>query len=518
MSIASKVANDKTHQIFLAQDPAIHDAEMTQVSDELKSLVRNAAAEAESLDTVERHIFDELFKIGRSAINLFLALQGNGDLGETVCTAADVTLERSDEPADRELRTVFGQHLFQSFVYAKGPHQKIELRPLDARMALPEGIDSYYFEELSQFFCVEQAFGRSREAISTTLKQEVCEAQLQAINHRMGEQARAYMEQLPVPPRAEEGEILVQTGDGKGVPLVKSDAARVPVTGDAPQRPGNRRMATLASVYSVDRYFRTADDVLAALFRDPDRPRKNDRPKPQFKELRACFAHKYEDSPGVEVEVSGAFEAFTWAADRVRLRLKPGQDLVRLLDGQESLRKTSETCLEAGTTATDILDIIHVAGYVKRAAKVFHKSQKHREAFSRDMLEKILNGQVTSVIHGLRVKAGQRHLKGKPLKEVTTVCGYFKNNADRMRYDEYLQQGYPIATGVIEGACKHLVKDRMERTGMRWCLPNAQAMLNVRAVFQSSWWDAFQQHRMQTEQKLIHANRALVNGYKPLCV
>ena len=80
------------------------------------------------------------------------------------------------------------------------------------------------------------------------------------------------------------------------------------------------------------------------------------------------------------------------------------------------------------------------------------------------------------------------------------------------------REGYPIATGVIEGACKHLVKDRMERTGMRWCLPNAQAMLNVRAVFQSSWWDGFHQQRMRTEQKHIHAHRALVNGYKPLCV
>ncbi len=85
-----------------------------------------------------------------------------------------------------------------------------------------------------------------------------------------------------------------------------------------------------------------------------------------------------------------------------------------------------------------------------------------------------------------------------------------------MRYDEYLKAGYPIASGVIEGACRHLVKDRMERTGMRWRLENAESMLNVRAVFQSSYWDDFQMTRIQLEQQQLHPNRALLNSYKLL--
>lgn len=69
-----------------------------------------------------------------------------------------------------------------------------------------------------------------------------------------------------------------------------------------------------------------------------------------------------------------------------------------------------------------------------------------------------------------------------------------------MRYDEYLAAGCPIATGVIKGACRHLVKDRMERSGMRWTQPNAQAMLDLRALHQSSYWDEFHQHRVAKQQ------------------
>ena len=87
---------------------------------------------------------------------------------------------------------------------------------------------------------------------------------------------------------------------------------------------------------------------------------------------------------------------------------------------------------------------------------------------------------------GMGLTATQRDLKGEALKAVTTACNYFETNLARMRYDEYLQAGYPIASGVIEGACRHLIKDRMEQGGMRWTLSGAKAMLNVRAIVASS--------------------------------
>ena len=92
------------------------------------------------------------------------------------------------------------------------------------------------------------------------------------------------------------------------------------------------------------------------------------------------------------------------------------------------------------------------------------------------------------------------------------ACGYLYKNRQRMRYDEYLAQGYPIASGVIEGACRHLVKDRMERAGMHWTLEGAQAMLDVRSVHISGQWTAFQNYRIEQATERLYPYRQLVAG------
>ena len=87
-----------------------------------------------------------------------------------------------------------------------------------------------------------------------------------------------------------------------------------------------------------------------------------------------------------------------------------------------------------------------------------------------------------------------------------------------MRYDEYLRRGYPIASGVIEGACRHLVKDRMERSGMRWTLEGARSMLNVRAAFQSDHWRSFLKWNMVQNVQRAHPNRDLIKNYAPIAL
>jgi hypothetical protein len=107
-------------------------------------------------------------------------------------------------------------------------------------------------------------------------------------------------------------------------------------------------------------------------------------------------------------------------------------------------------------------------------------------------------------------------LRGEKLNEVEKICNYFENNKSRMKYDQYLKEGYPIASGVIEGACGHLVKDRMERSGMRWKLESARSVLNIRAAFQSDYWALFQQTRIKEQTEIVHPNRSLTEGYQPL--
>jgi hypothetical protein len=319
-------------------------------------------------------------------------------------------------------------------------------------------------------------------------------------------------------PLAEEGTLLVATADGKGVPLVREDARQVPAF-DKKERPGNRRMATLGCVYTVDRHVRTPEQIVAALFRDDTVSQPADRPAACHKHYRAYFA---DGQPG-EDALPSAYRTWTWLATEVTARCQPGQPLLRLMDAQPSLWEASDACLEelvanreaAGESlVVDILDIVHVSGYVWKAAKAFYSHQEQQEAFAQDRLLRILRGEMSGVVTGLRRMASQRGLKGPALKEVTTTCNYFENNAQRMRYDEYLKAGYPIASGVIEGACRHVIKDRMEHGGMRWTLEGAQAMLNVRCVCASSEWENFGTWRQAEQAKRVHPYRAAVAQYQ----
>lgn len=493
-------------------------ANLAEMATELESFVRTAASSGMRQYDVERATLERVLEMGRRATDLFLELQGDGDLGQQLVGENGRTLYRSDEPAVRRLRTIFGEHRFTAYVYAAGPKRKIELRPIDARIELAAGVFSYLFEEFSQHFCVDEAFGPAAEKMAAIFGSRVAVDSLERISQRVGEQAEAFLADLPTPAAQDEGELLVATADGKGVPLVQRDAERIPAF-EQRERPGNRRMATLGGIYSVDRHVRTGDDILAALFREEPAQPPSRRPEPVGKSYRGSFTQPCDNGDGTEVLLSGTYDAFRWLREQIDKRRQPDQPIVVLIDGQESLWDAANYCFDgvpSDSAIVEILDIVHVAGYVWRAAKTMATTTEHREAFVWSRLGRILAGDVKGVIAGLRQMATKRDLKGAARKEVDTVCGYFENHADRMRYDEYLRAGYPIATGVIEGACRHLVKDRLERSGMRWTLAGAAAMLNLRAVIASSFWTEFNQRRMTAEQKRLHPNAQLAPKPQPL--
>jgi len=493
---------------------------LVKLADDLSVFVREAVQDGSSLDDVERGVFARVLDMGSVAVDLFLKAQGNGDLGASVTSEDGTVLHRSDTVVERPLRTIFGAHSFEAYVYSQGSKQRIELKPIDARINLPEGKASYLLQEFSQLFCVEKAFRVGARQLEAIFRQKLSVDVLEDINRAMGEQADRFLDGLPTPPPAEEGTILVVTADGKGVPLVREDAQKLPVF-EEKERPGNRRMATLGCVYTVDRHVRTPEQIVAALFRDNTVRQPPPRPEPCFRRYRAYFAE-----PGQEGDdaVPGAYRSWTWLAQEVTARRRSGQAIIRLMDGQPSLWEASDVCLEQVIAElrearelhllVDILDIIHVSGYVWKTAKAFHAHKEHQEAFAQERLLRILRGDVSGVVTGMRRMASQRNLTGAALKEVTTACNYFEKNAHRMRYDQYLQAGYPIASGVIEGACRHVIKDRMEQGGMRWTLAGAQAMLNVRSVSASSAWDDFRSWRQAEEAKRVHPHKPLLTDSK----
>jgi hypothetical protein len=493
---------------------------LMNLANNLTERIDQGVRDGTSLYDFERNVLKDVLEIGHAAVNLFLENQGNGDLGETVTTTEGIVLQRSDQSHKRELRTIFGEHAFESFVYSQGAHRKIELRPIDARLNLPDGKASPLLQEFSQLFCVEKAFGVGARQFEVVFGQQLSVNVLEDINRRMGEEAEQFLAALPRPPAKEEGELLVLTADGKGVPLVKKDAEQVPVFEEKNQRPGNRRMATLACTYTVDPYVRTPQQIVAALMRDDKVAQPKDRPEPCGKRYFGCFAQPGQQGADA---VPSAYGAFAWVVDEAVKRWRPGQPVIRLMDGQTSLWDAADICLEelrakmqahdSRQEFVDIADLLHVSQYVWRGAKVLYQHREQQEAFVEDRLLRILQGDVHGVVTGMRRMGTQRDLKGEQRKELTSVCNYLENNAERMRYDEYLRAGYPIATGVIEGACRHIIKDRMEQGGMRWTLPGAEAMLNVRAICASSEWSAFHSWRQAENSKTTHRHGQLVENY-----
>jgi hypothetical protein len=306
----------------------------------------------------------------------------------------------------------------------------------------------------------------------------------------------------------EEGEILVQTADGKGVPIRRP--ADAPPIMDHQHRsgpkPDRKKMATVAAVYSIDRLVRTPEDVLESLFRDPRQPRpKTPRPHPRHKRMRAILDHidMYGD------EVGGRPAAFGWISDEMAARHAAAstKPIVCIMDGEESLWSMRDVFQEE-LPMIDILDLLHVTPRLWDAALLFHpRGSDAAERFVRERLLRILHGKVAAVARGLRRMGTTRGLRGNKRTKLQTICGYLEKNRHRMRYDEYLAAGYPIASGVIEGACRHIVKDRLERTGMNWTVPGAQAMLDLRCIYLMEQWEPFMAFRVARETERLYPYR-----------
>jgi hypothetical protein len=366
---------------------------------------------------------------------------------------------------------------------------------------------------------VDSAFSLASENLGKFLGGNFSVDTIERINQSMGEHARNFVDRLPTPDPNTEAEFLVASADCKGVPMVKEDVKKVAAFEQSKKNPGNRRMAAVTSVYTVDPHIRSAEEITSALFReekDEESTSDKGRPKPKNKNTTAHMPRLEDEGDGTFLELTAISMGVAWLAAQVQSRRKPGQKLVVLQDGQECLWETIEFNIEFDADVVTILDILHVLCYLWSAAGLFSTDEKTRKALARKLCLSVLQGNARGVIRGLRARATRQGLRGDRQKELNRICGYMEKNLERMHYNVYLAAGYPIASGVIEGACRHLVKDRMERSGMRWKLAGATSMLYLRAMHQSDHLEAFLQDRIKTQTANIHANRQLIKDYEHL--
>jgi hypothetical protein len=265
------------------------------------------------------------------------------------------------------------------------------------------------------------------------------------------------------------------------------------------EKSNRKRMAQVATVYSVAPFVRTAADILHTL-RDRDEVDAK-RPRPTDKRVWASVEKSCR---------SVIREAFDEA-----LRRDPDKQRrwVVLVDGEpKQLRAVKSEAKRAGVTVTILVDLVHVMEYVWGAARgLFGKSTAQAEGWVADRLLALLTGRSGGdVARTIRWwEARNKKLDDAARAAIDKACEYL---ADRTRtrllgYKDALRDGLPVATGVIEGACRYLVKDRMDRTGARWSLTGAEAVLRLRAIRASGDFDAYWKFHLEQDHQRNHASR-----------
>ena len=484
--------------------------ELHQIVDELLTLVSDAVQQYMPIHEFESRALKVLLRGGHRSVQLLVDCLGDGDMGEEYQLPEGTLLKRSEQPPQRDYVSIFGKIDIQRFVYAQRRGQAIQFAAIDARLALPAGKFSYLLQDWDQSFAMEEPFGQTAKTVQRILGLNQYVDSLEHMNQEMAQSADMFQASLPVPPAKEEGEIFVQTADGKGVPI-RRPADAPPImdhqhrTGPKPDR---KKMATLGAVYSIDRLVRTPEEVVESLFRDPRQPRpKTPRPHPCHKQMRALLDHR--DVNGDEID--GRTAIFSWICEQMTFR-HAGSDkpIVCIMDGEEALWKMREV-FQADVPMIEILDLLHVTPRLWDAATLFHaKGSFAAENFVRDRVRRILHGDVIGVVRGLRRMGTMAGVRGDRGTKLRKICGYLEKNRHRMCYDVYLARGYPIASGVIEGACRNVVKDRLERTGMNWKIPGAQAMLELRCIHLAEQWDAFIEFRVARETQRLYPYRDIL--------
>lgn len=453
---------------------------------------------------------------------LFQGYIDSHGLGEAEGEVRDASgLLRTHRPkGGRGLMTLFGEvrvHERQGY----GAAEESVLYPLDGKLNLPKDTFSFGTRRRTAEESSKISFDESVATVNTTTGARVAKRQAEQVVQRAATDFEAFYQQREAPQESP-GTILVTSFDQKGIVMRTEDlreatrkAAEQSVhtyaTRLSPGEKQNRkRMAAVAAAYTIVPHVRTPEDILRAA-----RPTVVEnpivRPKPENKRVWASVVEDCED-----VIHAGFEEA---------LRRDPGRakDWVSLVDGNKDQLRFLRRCVRHfGVTVTIILDFVHVLEYLWKAAHAFHgKGNPACETWVRARGLEILRGKAGYVAGGMRRSATLRGLRGRPRKAVDKAARYLLKHKRYLRYDEYLAKGYPIATGVIEGTCRHLLVDRLDITGARWGLLGAEAVIKLRALRSSGDFDEYWAFHEAQERRRNHesnyAGGCVPKIHDPIC-
>lgn len=461
---------------------------------------------------LERELENKGRELMRILLQEHLDNRGPGQCDQTVEGADGVERSRV-RLQERKLETVFGTVSVERAGYGRQGAES--LHPLDAELNLP---DERYSLELRRRVAEEAAkssFDETLESISKNTGSHVPKRQIEELVMRSARDFDAFYQTRhgACGEGQDAGSVLVTSVDGKGVTMRTRDlreqtrkaaAARAHKMGtrlSKGEKKNAKRMATVATVYTIAPFVRTPEELVGENGASRAGP---PRPRPEQKRVWASI----EKTPEEVIEESLAEARYRDPAHE--------KSWVALVDGNKSqIRILRRIAKKNALDLTIIVDLIHVIEYLWDAGRAFHPaSGPELESWVEYRLLEILRGKAGLMAGGMRRSATLRALSPKAREPVDICARYLLNHSPYLHYDRYLAQGLPIATGVIEGACRHLVKDRMAVTGARWTLTGAEAVLRLRALRSSRDFDEYWAFHEAREYERTH-QALYANGIVP---
>jgi len=476
------------------------------------------ACQAVTLDAMEVLVVEQGRKLLRGLVQLGLDTQAAGEARLPRVTGEDgVPRTRAERGHDRPVVTRLGEVRVRRIAYRSGIKGAGSLFPRDAVLNLPPCGYSWQVQRLAEMFARSGSYEQAREFVLAATGVSVGKRQLEQIVLAAAADAEEFC-QDPARPRDEpalpgagpQGGLppLAVSVDAKGVAM-RPEARRAETARKARKRPGQafgkrlgtgqkagcKRMAETGCVFDVIPQPRVPEQVMG---RAPGEPAPAG---PQaVNRWYAC-----DITAGRDAAIGKVFDEAG--------RRDPGRERtwIALADGDRcQLDQIQAQAAARGVAVTIIIDFIHVIEYLWKAAWCFHPP---RDPAAEDWV----TAQGLDILHGRTAEVSARIARlahehpprpgGEHAKIIARTLSYLQNKQPFMDYPRALANGWPIATGVIEGACRHLVQDRMGITGARWGLAGAQAMLWLRAINASGDTGTYWDWHIKQERQRNHLSR-----------
>jgi hypothetical protein len=404
----------------------------------------------------------------------------------------------------RALETVFGEVEVTRLAYrARGAEN---LYPADAQLNLPAERHSHGIRRLAALEAPRSSFQDAQAAILRQTGQRLGTRQLRELTGAAAVDFKAFYEQRP---RAggDRDDVLVLSCDGKGV-VMRPEALRAATQKHAQsteqklttrlskgEKRARKRMAEVCAVYEVTPAERSAADILPA----DEHERQAAQPAPRAKN-KWLSASVTEDASTIVADMF---------AEADRRDPEHQRTWVALVDGNnhqiDRIKKEAKT---RKLKVTILIDVIHVIEYLWSAAWCFFdEGDPAAERWVHDKARQILEGKAGITAASIRRKATRLELDPDKRNNADRAADYLLNKRAHLDYPTALANGWPIATGVIEGACRHLIKDRMDITGARWGLQTAEAVLKLRALISNGDFDTYWDFHLAQEHHRVHTPR-----------